>query len=156
MELLVALVVILVFGTWLKSLFGGSANAGWQAGSGGASNVAGPLQSDPFPSYDQLAAEGAPARGIVISSRPYPKGVLNRGRSFEQFQVVLDVEPEGAPPYQVSQAIFLPRGLVAMIPGSALELRVDRRYPKRIAIVGPAGFTGPWLRSPADFLAELP
>jgi hypothetical protein len=148
---LIALFVSILFALWVKSLI---TSAQADANLAASANAAG--QVDPFPSYDRLAAEGAPARGLVLQAKPYPKGALNCGRTFEHFQVVLDVELEGAAPYEVATSLFLPRGLVSMVPGSALELRVDRKYPKRIAIIGPAGFTGPWLRSPADFLAEPP
>jgi hypothetical protein len=47
----------------------------------------------------------------------------------------------------VNVNLLIPRGLVRAIPGDALDLRVDPSNPQSIAVLGPGGFTGPWLRT---------
>ncbi|MCE9576136.1 MAG: hypothetical protein K8W52_23510 [Deltaproteobacteria bacterium] len=94
-------------------------------------------------SYDRLVASGAPARGILLWVAPQgvrvPSG--NRQRPFERRQMVIDVEIPGQAPYEINVAQQVPLNLVPdCLPGATVELRVDRKNPQRVAIVGPGAF----------------
>jgi hypothetical protein len=95
---------------------------------------------------DQLGATGVPARGLVLTCSPYSTSVTINGRRFEKRTMTLDVEIPGRPPYQSSGDFLIPRGLVEAIPGASLDLTVDPSNPDKIVVLGPGGFTGPWLR----------
>jgi hypothetical protein len=94
---------------------------------------------------DRLARRGIRGRGLVLSAFQMSNGVTLGGRRFERKQMTLDVEIPGRPPYQVNGQFLLPRGQVEAIPGSSLEVAVDPSNPTQIAVLGPGGFTGPWL-----------
>jgi hypothetical protein len=94
---------------------------------------------------DRLARSGIRGRGLVLSSFQMSFGVTLGGRRFERKQMTLDVEIPGRPPYQVNGQFLVPRGQVEAIPGSSLEVAVDPSNPSQIAVLGPGGFTGPWL-----------
>ncbi len=96
--------------------------------------------------FDRLAQSGLPARGLVLQSAKLSTGATRvNGRRFEQRTMTLDVEIYGRPPYVVQGTFLVPRGVVEAIPGSALELSVDPGNPNQIVVLGPGGFTGPWL-----------
>src|SRR5437660_1424750 len=95
---------------------------------------------------DSIEATGTPARGLVLTCSPYVIGVTINQRRFEKRTMTLDVEIPGQAPYQSSGDFLVPRGLVDAIPGASLELAVDPSNPDKIAVLGPGGFTGPWLR----------
>lgn len=95
---------------------------------------------------DRLEASGQRARGLVLTCSPYVIGVTLNQRRFERRTMTLDVEIPGTPPYQSSGDFLIPRGLVEAIPGASLDLAVDPSDPDKIAVLGPGGFTGPWLR----------
>jgi hypothetical protein len=46
---------------------------------------------------------------------------------------------------------MVPRGFVEPIPGSSLEVAVDPKNPRVLVVLGPGGFTGPWLRVGVPF-----
>jgi hypothetical protein len=94
---------------------------------------------------DRLQQAGLPGRGLVLSSAMMATGTTINGRRFEQRQMTLDVEVYGRAPYVIQGIFTVPRGLVEAIPGSSLELAVDPSNPNQVAILGPGGFTGPWL-----------
>jgi|HubBroStandDraft_5_1064220.scaffolds.fasta_scaffold834700_1 hypothetical protein len=94
---------------------------------------------------DRLARRGIRGRGLVLSSFQMSFGVTLGGRRFERKQMTLDVEIPGRPPYQINGQFLIPRGQVEAIPGSSLEVAVDPSNPSQIAVLGPGGFTGPWL-----------
>jgi hypothetical protein len=50
-------------------------------------------------------------------------------------------------PYVIQGSFLIPRGVVDAIPGSSLEVAVDRANPNSVVVLGPGGFTGPWLNS---------
>jgi hypothetical protein len=94
---------------------------------------------------DRLARKGIRGRGLVLSAFQMSNGVTLGGRRFERKQMTLDVEIPGRPPYQINGQFLVPRGQVEAIPGSSLEVAVDPSNPSQIAVLGPGGFTGPWL-----------
>jgi hypothetical protein len=72
-------------------------------------------------------------------------GVTLGGRRFERRGMTLDVEIPGRPPFIASGNFLVPRGIVEATPGASLELAVHPTNQSRIAVLGPGGFTGPWL-----------
>ena len=95
---------------------------------------------------DRVRQSGVPARGLVLASSVVSTGVTVGFRRFEQRPMTIEVEVYGQAPYVIQGTFMVPRGLVEGIPGSSLELSVDPRNPNQIAILGPGGFTGPWLQ----------
>ena len=94
---------------------------------------------------DALARKGLRGRGLVISCNQMSTGVTLGGRRFERRTMTLDVEVPGRPPFVANGIFLVPRGIVEATPGSSLEVAVDPRNATRIAVLGPGGFTGPWL-----------
>ncbi len=94
---------------------------------------------------DKLAVAGLPARGLVLTSAQVAVGVTMNMRRFERRMMTLDVEIPGRAPYICTGSFLIPRGLVEATPGASLELAVDPRNPNNIVVLGPGGFTGPWL-----------
>ena len=97
--------------------------------------------------FSALARGGVGARGLVLTSSQLSTGVRSGGRRFERRTMTIEVEIPGKPPYITSGAFLVPRGLVEGIPGSSLELSVDPSDQSSLVILGPGGFTGPWLQS---------
>jgi hypothetical protein len=95
---------------------------------------------------DTVASNGIPARGLILGCSSFANGVTINQRRFERRVMTLDVEVPGRPPYVTNGEYLIPRGLVQAIPGASLELAVDPTNPSNIAVLGPGGFTGPWLR----------
>lgn len=98
--------------------------------------------------FDRVAANGTPARAIVLSVGSTASRVSLGMRRFERRSVVLDVEVPGQQPYVMSGAVLIPRGVVEVLPGGSVEVRVDPSNPNNVAVMGPGGFTGPWLVNP--------
>ena len=94
---------------------------------------------------DSLARKGVRARGLVLASNQMSNGVTLSGRRFERRMLTLDVEIPGRPPFVTSGLFLVPRGIVEATPGSSLELAVHPSNMTKIAVLGPGGFTGPWL-----------
>jgi hypothetical protein len=95
--------------------------------------------------FDALVAKGIPARGLVLQASQQSTGVTMNFRRFEQRSMTLDVEIPGQAPYTCTGVFLIPRGLVEPTPGASLELAVDRSNANNVVVVGPGGFTGPWL-----------
>jgi hypothetical protein len=72
-------------------------------------------------------------------------GVTINGRRFERRTMTLDVEIPGRAPFITNGVFLVPRGIVEATPGSSLELAVHPTKMSQIAVLGPGGFTGPWL-----------
>jgi hypothetical protein len=89
--------------------------------------------------------QGLRARALVLMSNRVSSGVTVNGRRFEQRSMTLDVEIPGRPPFVASGTFLVPRGIVEALPGSSLELDVHPTNMNRITVLGPGGFTGPWL-----------
>ncbi|MEO8903798.1 MAG: hypothetical protein ABI488_15940 [Polyangiaceae bacterium] len=94
-----------------------------------------------------LEANGLPARGLVLACARVSTGCTIKGRRFEAFSMTLDVEPYGAASYVCTGSYLVPRGLVETVPGASLELMVDRKNKNQLLVIGPGGFSGPWLRA---------
>jgi len=95
---------------------------------------------------DNLEMNGIRAYGLVLACQQISTGIRVGQRRFERRAMTLDVEIPGQAPYVVQGTFLVPRGLVEVIPGAALDLAVDPRNRNQIAILGPGGFTGPWIR----------
>jgi hypothetical protein len=92
-----------------------------------------------------LAQSGMPGRGLVLASSVISVGTRVNGQRFEQRAMTIEVEVAGRAPYVIQGTFLMPRGLVDAIPGSSLDLAVDPSSPSTIVVLGPGGFTGPWL-----------
>jgi hypothetical protein len=89
--------------------------------------------------YQALLRNGLPARGILLSVTSTPSGSVGVGLYKLQLrQVSLDIELPGQAPYETTTTVAIPLNLVRdVLPGATVELRVDRKHPDNIAIVGP-------------------
>ncbi len=89
-----------------------------------------------------LMKKGLPARGILLQVSSLATRVPNSNPRVERRQVTLDVEVPGQPPYEVSTQVLVLANLRAdVMPGATVELRVDPKNKKNLAIVGPgSGF----------------
>jgi hypothetical protein len=96
--------------------------------------------------YDRLQSGGLRGRALVLKSSQTVTGVTVGGRRFQSRTMTLDIELHGTRPFVVSGTFLVPRGLVEPIPGCSLEVSVDPKNRQNIAVLGPGGFTGPWLR----------
>jgi hypothetical protein len=92
------------------------------------------------------APQGVRAYGLILSASRTATPVNYFGRVMEQRYVVLEVEIPGQQPYQVNTQLSIPLGLVEARPGDTLELSVSPGNPNNVTVLGPGGFTGPWLR----------
>jgi hypothetical protein len=96
--------------------------------------------------FDRLQASGRRGRALVLSASPLVKGITINGRRFQQRQMTIEVEVDGFEPYEVTDTFAVPRGFVEAIPGSSLDVAVDLANRRNVAVLGPGGFTGPWLQ----------
>jgi hypothetical protein len=99
--------------------------------------------------YDRLVATGIPARGILLSVAPTGTKIGTLSRRFELRSVTIDVEIAGQAPYEIYATPVIPMNLVRdVLPGATVELRVDPKNPRQMAIVGPGtGFVQQALRT---------
>jgi hypothetical protein len=90
----------------------------------------------------QLMKKGVPARGILLQVSSFATRVPNSNPRAERRQVTIDVEVPGQAPYVVStMAVVLSTLRNDVMPGATVELRVDPKNKKNLAIVGPgSGF----------------
>lgn len=94
-----------------------------------------------------LETKGVPARGLVLACDRVSIGRTINGRRFGLFTMTVDVEPyAGGEPYVCSGAYLVPRGQVEPVPGASLELMLDPKNKNQLLVIGPGGFSGPWLR----------
>jgi hypothetical protein len=98
--------------------------------------------------YAGLAANGIPARGILLQVNPVATSL--QGGQIKVRQVLVDVEVPGQASYEVSVSAMMPTNLSAdVIPGATMELRLHPKNRTTIAIVGPGvGFAGGSLLAP--------
>lgn len=101
----------------------------------------------PARDFDRVSSSGVPARGLILQAARFSTITTLGGRKFDKRSVTIDIEVYGAAPYVLTVDLLIPRGLVRALPGDTLELRVDPKDPNQIAVLGPGGFTGPWLRT---------
>jgi hypothetical protein len=109
---------------------------------GQAPRAAGP--QSPGAGARPIALQG---RGLVLESMSAATGVTRNGRRFDRRIMTLEVEVAGMAPYIVQGSFLVPRGQVEVIPGASLELAVDGRSASDVTVLGPGGFTGPWLNA---------
>jgi hypothetical protein len=96
---------------------------------------------------NRLAQSGLRGRGLVLASSQTATNTRVGFQRFEQRQMTLEIEVQGVQPYVIQGIFMVPRGLVDAIPGSSLEIAVDRSNPSSVVVLGPGGFTGPWLNT---------
>jgi hypothetical protein len=95
--------------------------------------------------FDRLSQSGIRGRALVLAASSVAVGFRMGMRRFERRTMTLEVEVPGREPFIVQGTYPVPRGLVEPIPGSSLDVAVDPRGNGQIAVLGPGGFTGPWL-----------
>lgn len=93
--------------------------------------------------YDRVLKNGVRGRALVLASTNIAVSFRIGMRRFERRSMTLEVELQGREPFIAQGTYPVPRGLVEPIPGSTLDVAVDTRG--NIAVLGPGGFTGPWL-----------
>ena len=96
---------------------------------------------------NRLTQSGLRGRGLILSSSQTATNTRMGMQRFEQLQMTLEIEVQGVAPYVIQGVFLVPRGMVDAIPGSSLEIAVDRSNPSSVVVLGPGGFTGPWLNS---------
>ena len=95
--------------------------------------------------YARLLKVGMPARGILLQvNSTQASKFTSGGIKYETRQVTIDVEIPGTPPYEMACALLIPSQLRNdILPGATVELRVDPKNRKSIAVIGPgAGLIG--------------
>lgn len=92
----------------------------------------------------RLYETGTPARGLVLQASQYVTTTTAGGRRYELRDLVLDVELPGQAPFEVRAQPMIPGSLAkSVLPGAALELRIDPANPSEVVVVGPAGSFSP-------------
>jgi len=94
----------------------------------------------------ELETKGLRGRGLVLSCAQLGTGVTLNGRRFEKRTMTLDVEIPGREPYVSTGDFLVPRGVAETIPGASLDVAVDAKDQNQILVLGPGGFSGPWIR----------
>jgi hypothetical protein len=95
--------------------------------------------------FQKLETSGRRGRALVLYASQLATGTTSYGQRYLLRSMTLEIEIPGEPPYEVSGTFAVPRGLVEPIPGSSLEVSVDPSDNSQLAVLGPGGFTGPWL-----------
>jgi hypothetical protein len=85
-------------------------------------------------------------RALVLSSSPNATGTTVGGVRFERRTMTLDIQLPNGAAYVVQGSFLVPRGLTGALPGSSLDVSVSINNPQDVTVLGPGGFTGPWLR----------
>jgi len=93
-----------------------------------------------------LETNGLRGRALVLSSSFLTTGTRLNGVRYEQRTMTLDIDIPGRAPYVTSGQFLIPRGLVEPVPGASLDVAVDPRNQNSISVLGPGGFSGPWIR----------
>jgi hypothetical protein len=96
---------------------------------------------------NRLTQSGLRGRGLVLASSQMATNTRIGMQRFEQRPMTLEVEVQGRAPYVIQGTFLIPRGLVDAIPGASLEVAVDPSNPSSVVVLGPGGFTGPWLNA---------
>lgn len=90
--------------------------------------------------YDRLLKSGLPGRGILLQVSPNSTRVAGTRPSVRR-DVLIDVEVAGQAPFELRTSLYIPQALDRdVLPGATLEIRVDPKNHKKIAIVGPGAF----------------
>ncbi len=102
--------------------------------------------SNPAARYDRLQSRGLRGRALVLSANQITTSVRIGTRRFVNRPMTLEIELPGVEPYEITGTFAIPRGFADPVPGASLDVAVDPRNRSTIAILGPGGFTGPWLQ----------
>jgi hypothetical protein len=94
-----------------------------------------------------LEVNGLRGRALVLSSDIATTSVTVNGQRYERRTMTLDIEIPGRAPYTIAGQFSVPRGLVEPVPGASLDVAVDPRNPNVLVVLGPGGFSGPWIRT---------
>lgn len=95
--------------------------------------------------YAKLLKVGTPARGILLKvNNQAGQRSRSSGMKFETWPVTIDVEIPGQPPHELSCGLLIPSQFRNdILPGATVELRVDPKNKKSMAVIGPgAGLIG--------------
>jgi hypothetical protein len=93
-----------------------------------------------------LETNGVRGRALVLSSSLLTTGTRINGVRYEQRTLTLDIDIPGRAPYVISGQFLIARGLVEPVPGASLDVAVDPSNQNSILVLGPGGFSGPWIR----------
>ncbi len=93
-----------------------------------------------------LETNGVRGRALVLSSSFLATGTTINGVRYEQRTMTLDIDIPGRAPYVTSGQFLIPRGLVQPVPGASLDVAVDPSNQNLMSVLGPGGFSGPWIR----------
>ena len=104
------------------------------------------VQTAQLRAFDRLSAKGRRGRALVLSSFRNATGVTLGGRRFQRRQMTIEIDISGQAPYEVTNTFLVPRGMVEPFPGCSLDVAIDPANPQSVAVLGPGGFSGPWLR----------
>lgn len=104
-----------------------------------------------------LSKTGIPARALLLEVSSTRVVVRSGWKTYERRKLTIDLEISGSEPCELSLNQLIPAHLARyVLPGASLEVRVDPKDPKHLAIVGPcAGFSPAFtegLLSPELFL----
>jgi hypothetical protein len=97
--------------------------------------------------YRALARSGVRGRALVLSASKIESTAFINMDPYVVRSMTLEIEVAGRAPYQVTDSFAVPRGFVEAKPGASLDVAVHPHRPKRVAVLGPGGFSGPWLRT---------
>lgn len=101
-------------------------NANLAGGGGWGGGYVGPL------------ANGKPARAILLQVDSTGWKRSYGGVRYEIRNARVDIEEPGELPYEIQTQIYIPGNLVRdALPGSTMEVRVDRNSQNMVVIVGP-------------------
>jgi hypothetical protein len=93
-----------------------------------------------------LEANGVRGRALVLSSDMLTSSVTINAQLYERRTMTLDIEIPGRAPYTTTGQFLIARGLVEPVPGASLDVAVDPKDQNQVAVLGPGGFSGPWIR----------
>ncbi len=93
-----------------------------------------------------LETSGVRGRALVLSSSFLTTSTTINGVRYEQRQMTLDIDIAGRAPYVTSGLFSIPRGMVEPVPGASLDVAVDPSDQNLLSVLGPGGFSGPWIR----------
>ena len=93
-----------------------------------------------------LELNGLRGRALVLSSSFMSTSTRINAVRYEQRQMTLDIDIPGREPYVTSGVFLIPRGMVEPVPGASLDVAVDPGNQNFLSVLGPGGFSGPWIR----------
>jgi len=93
-----------------------------------------------------LETNGVRGRALVLSSSFLTTSTTINAVRYEQRTMTLDIDIPGREPYVTSGVFLIPRGMVEPVPGASLDVAVDPSNQNLLSVLGPGGFSGPWIR----------